>query len=71
MDYDYSHADEDGLCNCLKDVPWEDISKPVLLLLLVNFVSGSRLELMNVSLTVSIRSHLTYLLGFQWLMLLP
>ena len=39
--YDYSRADWDSLCNHLRDVPWEDIFK----LLLVNFVSGFRLEL--------------------------
>ena len=26
--YDYSCADWDGLCNHLRDVPWEDIFKP-------------------------------------------
>ena len=25
--YDYSHADWDRLCDCLRDVPWEDIFK--------------------------------------------
>ena len=25
--YDYSRADWDGLCNNLRDVPWEDIFK--------------------------------------------
>ena len=25
--YDYSHAEWDGLCDHLRDVPWEDISK--------------------------------------------
>ena len=25
--YDYSHADLDGLCDHLRDVPWEDIFK--------------------------------------------
>ena len=25
--YNYSHADWDGLCDHLRDVPWEDISK--------------------------------------------
>ena len=25
--YDYSHADWDGLCDYLRDVPWEDIFK--------------------------------------------
>ena len=43
----------------------------VLLLLLVNFVSGFRLELMYISLIVSIRSNLTHLHGFQQLVLLP
>ena len=42
----------------------------VLLLLLVNLTSGSRLELMDISLIVSIRSSLTYLHGFQLLVLL-
>ena len=39
----------------------------VLLLLLVNFVSGFRLELMYISLIVSITSNLTHLHGFQQL----
>ena len=43
----------------------------VLLLLLVNFVSGFRFELMYVSLIISIRSSLTHLHGFQLLVLLP
>ena len=42
--YDYSPADWDGLRDHLIDVPWEDVFK--LLLLLVNFLSGFRLELM-------------------------
>ena len=41
------------------------------LLLLVNFVSGSRLELMYISLIKSIRSSRTHLHGFQLLALLP
>ena len=40
------------------------------LLLLVNFVSGFKLELMYISLIVSIRSNLTHLHGFQQLVLL-
>ena len=44
---------------------------PVLVLLLVNFVSGLRLKLMYISLIISIRSHLTHLHGFQQLVLLP
>ena len=37
----------------------------MLLLLLVNFVSGFRLELMDISLIVSIRSSLTHFHGFS------
>ena len=43
----------------------------VLLLLLVNFVSGYRLELMCISLFKIVRSNLTHLHGFQLLVLLP
>ena len=43
----------------------------VLLLLLVNFVSGFRLEMMYISLIENIRSSLTHLHGFQLLVLLP
>ena len=39
----------------------------VLLLLLVNFVSGFRLEIMYISLLKSIRSRLTHLHGFSCL----
>ena len=42
----------------------------VLLLLLVNFVSGVRLELMYISLIESIRSSLIHLHGFEVLVLL-
>ena len=42
----------------------------LLLLLLVNFVSGSRLELMSISLIENIRSSITHLHGFQLLVLL-
>ena len=69
--YDYSRADWDGLCDHLRDVPWEDIFKLGLLLLLVSFVSGFRLELMYVSLIENVRSNLTHLHGFQPLLLLP
>ena len=41
------------------------------LLLVLNFVSGSRLELMYLSLIVNIRSRLIRLHGFQLLVLLP
>ena len=42
----------------------------VLLLLLVNFVSGFRLELMYISLVESTRSSLIHLHGFQLLVLM-
>ena len=67
--YDNSCADWDSLRDHLRDVPWEDIFK--LLLLLVDFLSGFRLELMYISLIVSISSNLTHLHGFQQLVLLP
>ena len=43
----------------------------VLLLLLVKFVSGFRLEMMYISLIISIRLNLAHLQGFQLLVLLP
>ena len=43
----------------------------VLLLLLVNFVSGFRMESMHICLIVSIRSSLTHLHGFELFVLLP
>ena len=69
--YDFSWADWDGLHDDLRDVPWEDIIKSVLLLLLVTFVSGFRLELMYISPIVNIRSNFNHLHGSQQLMLLP
>ena len=68
--YDYSRADWDGFHDHFRDVPWEDIFKLSLLLLLVNFVRGIRLELMYIFLIVSIRSNFTHLHGFQHLVLL-
>ena len=44
--YYYSHSNWDGLHDHLRDVPWEDIFKFSASLLLVNFVSGFRLEFM-------------------------
>ena len=69
--YNYSCADWDGLRDHFRDVPWKDILSAVLLLLLVNFVSGFRLELMYTSLIENIRSNLKNLHGFQLLVLLP
>ena len=69
--YDYSRVDWDGLCDHLIDVPCEDIFKLSASLLLVIFVSGFKLELIYISLFVSIRSSLTHLHVFQPLELLP
>ena len=69
--YDYSRADWDGLRDHLRDVSWEDIFKISSLLLLENFVSAFRLELMYISFIVSTRSSPTHLYGFQQLVLLP
>ena len=65
--YDYSLAYWDGLCDHLRNVPWEDIFKLVLLVLLVNSLSGFRLELMLMSFVISISSSLTRLHDFQLL----
>ena len=51
--HDYSCADWDGLHNHLRDVPGEDTLGLVLLILLVNSVSGFRLELIYITLILS------------------
>ena len=61
--YDYSPTDWDGLRDQLS-------LNSVLLMLLVNFVSSFRLELMYISLIARIRSSLTHLHGFELLVLL-
>ena len=67
MAYDSSRADWDGLCAMFH----RKISlNLVLLLLLVNFVGGFRLELMHISLILNNRSSLIHLHGFQLLVLL-
>ena len=68
--YDYSCADWDGLCDHLRDVPWEDIFKLGASLLLLNFVIGFRLALVDISLVEKIRSRLIHLHAFQLLVLL-
>ena len=57
----------------MEDIPWKDIFKLSVraTMVLVNFMSGCRLELMYILLIISIRSNLTYLDGFQQLVLLP
>ena len=62
---DYSYYDYSYSCDHLRSVLWKDIFK------LVNFVIGFRLELMYISLIVSIRSNLSHLHGFQQFVLLP
>ena len=69
--YDYSRADWDGLCDHLRDVHGRISLNLVLLLLLVNFVSGFRLELMYTYHVENIRSSLIHLHGFQLPVLLP
>ena len=68
--YDYSRTDWDGLRDHLRDFHWRISSNSVLLLLLVNFVSGFRLELTSISLIVNIMLSLTHLHGFQLLVLM-
>ena len=69
--YDYSRADWDGLHDHLRDVSWEDIFKLSAFAAASEFVIGFRLELMYISLIVSIRSSFTHLHSFQLLVLLP
>ena len=55
----------------LRDVPWEDIFKLSSSAAACEFFNGFRLELMYISFIPSIRRSLTYLHGFQLLVLLP
>ena len=59
--FEYSCAGWDGLCDHLRNVP-------LLHLLLVNFVSGSKLELMFMFLVLNTRSSLIHLHGFHLLL---
>ena len=69
--YDYSRADWDGLCDHLRDVPWEDIFKLGASAAASDFVRGFRLKLMYISLIENTRPNVTHLHGFQLLVLLP
>ena len=71
MAYDYSHGDLDGLHDHLRDVPREDIFKLSASVAANEFLSVFRLELMYISLIISIRSNLHHIHGFQQLVLLP
>ena len=63
--YDYSHADWDGLCNNLRDVPWEDIFK------LSASAAAREVGFVYISFIENIRSSLTHLHGFQLPVILP
>ena len=52
--YNYSHVDWDGLHDHLRDVPWGISLNSVLLLQLVNIVSGFTLELIYISLIIKV-----------------
>lgn len=55
----------------LEMLHWRISLSWMLLLMLINFVTGLLLELMYTSLTINIRSCLIHLQGFQVLLLLP
>ena len=67
--YDYSHADWDGLCDHLRDVPWEDIFKLGASAAASEFCECV-LELMYIYHIKNIRSSLIHLHDFQLLVLL-
>ena len=69
--YDYSHVDWDGLHDHFRCVPWEDIFKLSASAVASEFCEWDQVELMYISLIVSIRSSVTHLHGFQQLVLLP
>ena len=69
--YDYSHANWDGLCDHLRDVPWEDIFK-----FSASAAASEFCEWVQVGNDVYIphrkyQVKLTHLHGFQQLMLVP
>ena len=69
--YEDSRAEWDGLRDHFREMFHGSVSSNLVLLwLLHNFVSGSRLELMYISLIVNIRSNVTYIHGFMLLVLL-
>ena len=72
--YDYSCADWSGLCDHLRDVPWEDGCS--IFKLDASAAASEFCELVLVGIDVenfikNIRSSLTHLHGFQLLVLLP
>ena len=69
--YDYSLANWDGLCDHLRNVPWDDNFKLSVSAATSEFCEWFRLELMYVSLIVSTRSSLIHLHNFELLVQLP
>ena len=69
--FDYSHADWEVFVIISEMFHGKISLNSVVLLLLVNFVSGLRLGFMYISLIKYMRSILTHLHGFQLLVLLP
>ena len=69
--YDYCHADWDSLGDHLRDVPWEDIFKFSTSAAASDFCERVLVELIYISLIVSIRSNLTHHHDFQLLVMLP
>ena len=63
--YDYSRADWGGLCDYLKDVPWEDAFKLNASAAASEFCEWVQVAIDKyISHIVSIRSSLTHLHGF-------
>ena len=69
--YDYSRANWDWVFVIISEMFHGRISLNSVLLLLVNFVSEFTLELIYISLIVSIRSSLNHLHDFQLFLQLP
>ena len=71
--YDYSRAERDGLRDHLRDVRWEHIFKLSDSAAATEFCEWVQVDLMYISLIVSIRirSNLTHLHNFLQLVLLP
>ena len=68
--YDYSRADWDGLCDHLRDVPWEDIFKLGASAAASEFCEWVQVGMMYISNIENVRSSLIHLHGFQLLVLL-
>ena len=69
--YNYACADFDDLSDYLRDVRLEDIFKFSASTAAREYLSDYRLELMYISLIISIISTLTHLHCFQLIILLP